>query len=104
MRFAPANETQETEAGLPVTPNPAATLVLRAVEDHSNISPPTPEPPEAPAVNPHFLSDADVQLFQQGTQGNCGGVQAGPVNWHHQPYSLRLALPPLSASFFLKKE
>jgi hypothetical protein len=31
-------------------------------------------------------------------------VDAAPVTWHHQPYSLRLTLPPLSATFFLKPE
>ena len=61
------NETQEAEAGLRVTPNQGTTLVLRAAQGHSIISPPTPEPPEAPAVNPHRLSDADIQLFQQWT-------------------------------------
>jgi len=30
-------------------------------------------------------------------------VEAGPVKWHNQPYSLRLTLPPLSASFFLSQ-
>ena len=52
---------------MPVTPNRGATLVLRAVEGHSIISSPTSEPLEAPAANPHLLSDADIQLFQQGT-------------------------------------
>ena len=61
------NETQEPEAGLPVTPNQSTALVLRTVEGHSIISSPTPEPPEAPAANRHRLSDADIQLFQQGT-------------------------------------
>ena len=32
-----------------------------------------------------------------------GGAEAGPVKWHHQPFSLRLTLPPLSASFFLSQ-
>jgi 1,4-alpha-glucan branching enzyme len=61
------NEAQKTEVGLPVTPDQIATLALEAVEGHSIISSPTPEPPEAPAVNPHLLSDADIQMFQQGT-------------------------------------
>jgi hypothetical protein len=59
-------KTQKTEAGLPAAPNQGATLVFGAVGGRSIISPPTPEPPGAPAVNPHLLSDADVQLFQQG--------------------------------------
>ena len=62
-----ANGTQETETGLLGTPAQRATLTLRAVGDCLITSSPTPEPPEAPPVNPHLLSDADVQLFQQGT-------------------------------------
>ena len=61
------NKTQQAEGGLAVTPNQGATLVLRAAHGHSIISPPMPEPSEAPAVNPHLLSDADIALFQQGT-------------------------------------
>ena len=59
--------TQKTEARLAVTPNDGATLVRGAIEGPSTTPSSTPEPPEAPAVNPHLLSDADVQLFQQGT-------------------------------------
>jgi len=61
------NGTQETETGLLSTATLGATLTLRAVEDRLITSPPTAEPPEAPAVNSHLLSDADVKLFQQGT-------------------------------------
>jgi len=61
------NETQETETELPAMPNKVATPALQAVEGHSMISLPRSEPPQAPAANPHLLSDADVQAFQQGT-------------------------------------
>ncbi len=61
------NETQEAKAGLLVTPNRAAAPLLGDVEGHSIISSPTPETSEAPAVNSRFLSDADIQFFQQGT-------------------------------------
>jgi hypothetical protein len=61
------NETQEAEAELRVTPNQSAALILRAVEGYWINSSPTPEPPEASASNRHLLSDADIQLFQQGT-------------------------------------
>jgi hypothetical protein len=61
------NRKQETEAGLPVMPNPGATQVLSAVEGHAIFPWLTPEPPHASTANPHLLSDADVQLFQQGT-------------------------------------
>jgi 1,4-alpha-glucan branching enzyme len=45
--------------------------------------------------------NSDAQDYGGSGQGNSGGVQAEPVKWHHQPYSLRLTLPPLSASFFV---
>ena len=61
------NGRQESENGLPPTLNRRATLALEAVEGRSLISSPTPEPPESPAVKPHLLSEADVQLFQRGT-------------------------------------
>jgi 1,4-alpha-glucan branching enzyme len=47
--------------------------------------------------------NSDAQVYGGSGQGNCGGVEAGPVKWHHQPYSLGLTLPPLSASFFLSQ-
>jgi 1,4-alpha-glucan branching enzyme len=129
-------ERKKTEAGRPVKPEQGATLVRRAVEGRTIISSPTPEPPQATAVNPHLLSDADVQLFRQlqekpgahpvtvkgvsgvqfgvwapnaervsvvGDFNQWEGVEAGPVKWHHQSHSLRLTLPPLSASFFLSQ-
>jgi 1,4-alpha-glucan branching enzyme len=59
-------ETQGTEEPM-ATPNQSAALVLRAVEGHSTVFSATPEPREAPVLNPPFLSDADIQMFQQGT-------------------------------------
>ena len=50
------------------------------------------------------LLNSDAQVYGGSGQGNSGGAEAGPVKWHHEPYSLRLTLPPLSASFFLKRE
>jgi len=61
------NETRETKAGLPATPNRGAVLVPVADEGHSIISSPLLETSEALAVNSRLLSDADIQLFQQGT-------------------------------------
>ena len=61
------NQTQTIEATLAVTPNQGATLAPGVVEGRLGNSSPTPKPPEARDVNPHLLSDADVQLFQQGT-------------------------------------
>ena len=45
--------------------------------------------------------NSDAQVYGGSGQGNLGGVQAGPVKCHQQPYSLTLRLPPLSALFFL---
>jgi 1,4-alpha-glucan branching enzyme len=47
------------------------------------------------------LLNSDAQVYGGSGQGNSGGVEAERLPWHHQPYSLRLTLPPLSASFFL---
>jgi 1,4-alpha-glucan branching enzyme len=49
------------------------------------------------------LLNSDFQFYGGSGQGNSGGVEAAPIRWHHQPYSLRLTLPPLSASFFLSQ-
>jgi 1,4-alpha-glucan branching enzyme len=49
------------------------------------------------------LLNSDAPVYGGSGQGNCGGVEAGPVKWHHQPYSLTLRLPPLSISFFLSQ-
>jgi len=46
------------------------------------------------------LLNSDAQVYGGSGQGNSGGVQAEPVKCHHQAFSLRLSLPPLSASFF----
>ncbi len=47
--------------------------------------------------------NSDARVYGGSNQGNAGGVDAAPVRWHHQPYSLRLTLPPLSATFFLSQ-
>jgi 1,4-alpha-glucan branching enzyme len=48
------------------------------------------------------LLNSDARDYGGSGQGNSGGVEADSVKWHHQPNSLRLTLPPLSASFFLR--
>jgi 1,4-alpha-glucan branching enzyme len=49
------------------------------------------------------LLNSDSQFYGGSGQGNSGGVEAERLPWHHQPYSLRITLPPLSASFFLSQ-
>lgn len=46
------------------------------------------------------LLNSDSQVYGGSGQGNAGGVEASQFKSHHRPYSLRLTLPPLSASFF----
>jgi 1,4-alpha-glucan branching enzyme len=47
--------------------------------------------------------NSDAQAYGGSGLGNYGSVEADPVKWHRQPYSLRLTLPPLSASFFFNQ-
>ena len=61
------SKTQQTQPRRSATARPGGTLVLGTVGNNSLIASPTPELPEAPAVNPQLLSDADVQSFQRGT-------------------------------------
>jgi 1,4-alpha-glucan branching enzyme len=49
------------------------------------------------------MLNSDARVYGGSGQGNSGGVAAEPVKWHHQPCSLILTLPPLSASFFLSQ-
>src|ERR1035438_211641 len=60
------NENQEAEAGPLLTPARGAMLSLGSVERRPIISSPTGEPQEAPTMNPHLLSDAEIQSLQQG--------------------------------------
>ena len=49
------------------------------------------------------LLNSDSQFYGGSGQGNSGGVKAERSPWHHQPNSLRITLPPLSASFFMSQ-
>jgi 1,4-alpha-glucan branching enzyme len=45
-----------------------------------------------------FNSDS---TYYEGTDiGNSGGVQAEPIPWNDRPYSIKVKLPPLAATFF----
>jgi 1,4-alpha-glucan branching enzyme len=46
------------------------------------------------------LLNSDAAEYGGGNIGNFGGTEAAPIGLHGRPYSLTLALPPLSASFF----
>jgi len=48
----------------------------------------------------HEVRNSDAQDYGGSGHGNMGGVEAAPVPWHGQPYSLNLILPPLAAVFF----
>jgi 1,4-alpha-glucan branching enzyme len=47
------------------------------------------------------ILNSDAQLYGGSNQGNGGGLEAEKTPMHHRPFSLRLALPPLSAVLFL---
>ncbi|RMH31504.1 MAG: 1,4-alpha-glucan branching protein GlgB [Nitrospirae bacterium] len=44
--------------------------------------------------------NSDAECYGGSNLGNLGGVQAEPVPWHGQPYSLRIMLPPLAVLLF----
>ena len=50
-----------------------------------------------------FLN-SDAKDYGGSGQGNCGGLHAETVKWHHRPCSLPLTLPPLAALFFVSRE
>lgn len=53
----------------------------------------------------HEVMNSDATLYGGGGHGNLGQVEASPIPYHGQPYSLNLTLPPLGAVFFtLTKE
>ena len=43
--------------------------------------------------------NSDAPSFWGSGQGNLGGVQAVPVTWHGQPWSVNLTIPPLGAVY-----
>jgi 1,4-alpha-glucan branching enzyme len=47
------------------------------------------------------LLNSDAAIYGGSGVGNLGGVEATPESWHGQPYSVKIALPPL-ATVFLK--
>ena len=46
------------------------------------------------------LLNSDAKEYGGSGQGNGGGVEAAPISYHSQPYSLNLTLPPLAVVFF----
>jgi 1,4-alpha-glucan branching enzyme len=48
--------------------------------------------------------NSDSEEYGGGGRGNLGGVEASPISFHGQPYSLNLTLPPLGALFFKHEE
>ena len=65
-----------------------------------------------PVARPHYrvgaprgglwreILNSDAAEYGGGGVGNLGGVEAGALPLHGQPYSLDLALPPLAILFF----
>jgi 1,4-alpha-glucan branching enzyme len=46
------------------------------------------------------LLNSDSEIYGGSNMGNGGSVQADPIPWHNQPFSLLITLPPLSVIFF----
>ncbi len=46
------------------------------------------------------LLNSDSEIYGGSNMGNGGQVQADPIPWHDQPFSLLVTLPPLSVIFF----
>jgi 1,4-alpha-glucan branching enzyme len=44
--------------------------------------------------------NSDASIYGGSNIGNAGGIQAEPVPWNGQPYSLIVTLPPLAGVFF----
>jgi 1,4-alpha-glucan branching enzyme len=44
--------------------------------------------------------NSDAEDYGGSGQGNLGGLQASPANFHGRPFSLSITLPPLAAVFF----
>jgi 1,4-alpha-glucan branching enzyme len=44
--------------------------------------------------------NSDVRTYGGSGYGNLGSVEAAPVPYHGQPYSLTLMVPPLAIVFF----
>jgi 1,4-alpha-glucan branching enzyme len=42
------------------------------------------------------ILNSDAPLYGGSGQGNIGGVQSTPVQWHGQTQSVNLTLPPLA--------
>jgi 1,4-alpha-glucan branching enzyme len=46
------------------------------------------------------LLNSDSEIYGGSNIGNGGSVQADPIPWHNQPFSLLVTLPPLSVVLF----
>ncbi len=46
------------------------------------------------------LLNSDSEIYGGSNMGNGGGVNANPIPWHNQPFSLLVTLPPLSVVYF----
>jgi len=49
------------------------------------------------------ILNSDSTNYGGSGQGNMGGLEAAPLPFHGQPYSLNLTLPPLGAVYFKRK-
>jgi 1,4-alpha-glucan branching enzyme len=52
----------------------------------------------------HERLNSDAHYYGGSNQGSLGAVEAAPVPFHGQPYSLNMVLPPLAIVFFTQGE
>jgi 1,4-alpha-glucan branching enzyme len=45
--------------------------------------------------------NTDSSYYGGGDVGNLGGVEAGPIPWHNQPFSAEVTLPPLATIWLI---
>jgi len=50
------------------------------------------------------ILNSDAKEYGGSGQGNCGGLHAEPIRWHHRPCSLLLTLPPLAALLCINRD
>jgi 1,4-alpha-glucan branching enzyme len=49
------------------------------------------------------ILNSNAKEYGGSGEGNCGGVQAERIPFHHRPFSITLTLPPLAALYFVKQ-
>jgi 1,4-alpha-glucan branching enzyme len=48
--------------------------------------------------------NTDSSYYGGSDVGNLGGIEAGPIAWHNQPFSAEVALPPLGTLWLVPED